>query len=69
MDEALAAVTRAVTWASNLVWGPWTIALLLGTGLYLTLRYRFIQLRRLPEALRRFMGGRATIGRALARKG
>lgn len=62
MDEALAAVTRAVTWASNLVWGPWTIALLLGTGLFLTLRYRFIQLRRLPEALRLLRGGRVGAG-------
>jgi AGCS family alanine or glycine:cation symporter len=46
------ALTGAVTWASNLVWGPWTVALLLGTGVFLTLRYRFVQLRRLPEALR-----------------
>lgn len=45
-------LTRAVTWASNLVWGPWTIALLLGTGVFLTLRYRFPQLSRLREALR-----------------
>jgi AGCS family alanine or glycine:cation symporter len=44
--------TRAVTWASDLVWGPWTVALLLGTGVFLTLRFRFVQLRRLPEALR-----------------
>jgi AGCS family alanine or glycine:cation symporter len=45
-------LTGAVTWASNLVWGPWTIALLLGTGVFLTLRFRFVQIRRLPEALR-----------------
>ena len=47
----LESVTRGITWASNLVWGPWTIALLLGTGVFLTLRYRFVQLRRFPEAL------------------
>jgi len=46
------ALTRAVNWASNAVWGPWTIALLLGTGVFLTLRYRFVQLTRLPEVLR-----------------
>jgi len=45
-------LTRAVTWASHFVWGPWTIALLFGTGILLTLRYRFVQLVRLPEALR-----------------
>lgn len=45
-------VTQGITWASNFVWGPWTIALLLGTGVFLTLRYRFVQLRRFPEALR-----------------
>ncbi len=44
--------SRAVTWTSNAVWGPWTIALLFGTGLYLTLRFRFVQVRRLGEALR-----------------
>lgn len=45
-------LTRAVTWASHFVWGPWTIALLFGTGILLTLRYRFVQLVRLREALR-----------------
>lgn len=45
-------LTRGVVWASNAVWGPWTVALLLGSGVFLTLRYRFPQLLRLPEALR-----------------
>jgi alanine or glycine:cation symporter, AGCS family len=45
-------LTRVVVGASNAVWGPWTIALLLGTGVFLTLRYRFVQIRRLPEAVR-----------------
>ena len=58
-DESLTAVTQAVTWASNLVWGPWTIALLLGTGLFLTFRYRFIQIRRLGDAFRMLRGGGA----------
>jgi AGCS family alanine or glycine:cation symporter len=38
--------------ASDLVWGPWTYGLLLATGLFLTLRYRFIQVTRFPEAVR-----------------
>ena len=41
----------AVIWASDAVWGPWTPALLLGTGVFLTLRYRCVQLTRLREAL------------------
>jgi AGCS family alanine or glycine:cation symporter len=50
----LETITRAVATASNLVWGPWTIALLFGTGLFLTFRYRFVQVTRLGEALRSF---------------
>ncbi|MFN7962752.1 MAG: amino acid carrier protein [Thermoanaerobaculia bacterium] len=52
---------RAVGWASGVVWGPWTVALLLGSGLYLTLRFRFVQLLRLPEALRA-LGGKGSGG-------
>jgi AGCS family alanine or glycine:cation symporter len=43
---------RAILWASDFVWGPWTLALLLGAGLFLTLRYRFAQVRLFPEAAR-----------------
>jgi len=43
---------RAILWGSDFVWGPWTIALLLATGLFLTLRYRFVQVVRFPEAFR-----------------
>lgn len=50
----LETITRAVATASNLVWGPWTIALLFGTGIFLTFRYRFVQVTRLGEALRSF---------------
>ena len=35
----------------NLVWGPPLLILLVGTGLYLTLRLGFIQIRHLPLAL------------------
>ena len=54
MPEGLAAfldaLSRAVHVASDLVWGPWTMALLLGSGLFLTLRYRFVQVTRFREA-------------------
>jgi len=45
-------VRAAIFWVSNAVWGPWTIALLLGTGLFLTIRLRFVQIVRFPEAVR-----------------
>jgi AGCS family alanine or glycine:cation symporter len=50
----LGPIHQTIQIASDLVWGPWTIALLLGTGLWLTIRYRFVQIRLLGEALRRF---------------
>ncbi|UTV26548.1 alanine/glycine:cation symporter family protein [Photobacterium atrarenae] len=43
----------------NLVWGPPLLILLVGTGLYLTLRLGFIQLRHLPLALRYLFSGNA----------
>jgi alanine or glycine:cation symporter, AGCS family len=45
-------VRAAIFWASGAVWGPWTAALLLGTGIFLTLRYRFVQVTRFREAAR-----------------
>src|SRR5258708_28212860 len=48
---AAAALTAAVLWTSDLVWGWWTMALLLGTGLFLSIRYRFVQITRFREAL------------------
>lgn len=43
---------RAIVWASDFVWGPWMLVLLLGAGLFLTFRYRFVQVRLFPEAAR-----------------
>ncbi|MDY7232453.1 alanine/glycine:cation symporter family protein [Hyalangium rubrum] len=45
-------IRKAIFWASDFVWGPWTMALLLGAGLFLTFRYRFVQVTRFPEAAR-----------------
>jgi AGCS family alanine or glycine:cation symporter len=44
-------LARAVFVASDLVFGPWTIAFLFGAGLFLTLRFRFVQLVHWREAL------------------
>ena len=40
----------------NLVWGVPALVLILGVGVYLTVRTRLIQLRLLPEAIRDFLG-------------
>jgi alanine or glycine:cation symporter, AGCS family len=68
-------LTRAITWLSDGVWGPWNTAfgqvpgplvlLLLGVGLFLTLRFRVVQVRRFREAVRtiipRQTGGRGVL--------
>lgn len=36
----------------SMVWGPWLLILLLGTGILFTLRLGFIQIAKLPLALR-----------------
>ena len=44
---------------NELLWGPGTLALLLGTGVFLTLRMRFLPWRRLGFALRSALGREA----------
>lgn len=46
------AVRVAILRAADLVFGPWTVALLLLSGVFLTLRLRFVQVLRFREALR-----------------
>jgi AGCS family alanine or glycine:cation symporter len=46
-----ALLARLVVGAADAVFGPWTIALLLGTGLFLSVRFRFVQLRHFGDAL------------------
>jgi AGCS family alanine or glycine:cation symporter len=41
---------------------PWVVVILLGSGLFLSLRYRFVQIARLPEALRVMVGRRSGTG-------
>jgi alanine or glycine:cation symporter, AGCS family len=68
-------LARAITWLSDGVWGPWNtpagqvpgplVLLLLGVGLFLTLRLRIVQVRRFPDAVRtiipRQAGGRGVL--------
>jgi alanine or glycine:cation symporter, AGCS family len=55
LASAGAALARFVFRASDLVYGPWTIALLLAIGLYMTVRFRVVQVRRFRDALRSFV--------------
>lgn len=41
---------------NNVVWGPITLFLIVGTGIYLTIRLRFLQIRDLPYALKLTFG-------------
>ncbi len=43
----------------DLVWGPWLLMLLTGTGIYLLLKLRFLPFRNLGKALRYALGGEA----------
>jgi AGCS family alanine or glycine:cation symporter len=50
----------AIDFVSNAVWGPWTMALLLGTGVFLTVRLRFVQVVRFREAVRAMVPAQAS---------
>ena len=41
---------------SNIVWGPWSLGLLLGTGAYLMFKMRFLPIRNLGYALKCVVG-------------
>jgi AGCS family alanine or glycine:cation symporter len=45
-------VRAAIFWLSDAVWGTWTILLLLGTGLFLTIRLRFVQIIHFKDAVK-----------------
>ncbi len=55
----------AILWAADAVYGPWTIALLFGTGLFLSIRLRFVQVTRFREALRTVWPREAGAGRGV----
>jgi AGCS family alanine or glycine:cation symporter len=53
-------IRQAIDVASNFVWGPWTLALLLGTGVFLTVRLRFVQVLRFRDGLRAMIPAQAS---------
>jgi AGCS family alanine or glycine:cation symporter len=49
---------RIIRLLASLVWGPQTVAMLLGTGIFLTLWLRFIQIRRMRLSFRLISGSK-----------
>ncbi len=69
--EILAGVSlaRAVEYLDDLVWGPWMLVLLLGSGCYLMLRLDLLPLKNLKFALKcAFGGGPAEKGKVKGKK-
>jgi AGCS family alanine or glycine:cation symporter len=52
----LSSLANAIQTTADWLYVPVLLVLLLGSGLFLTIRYRLVQLRRLPEAFRVFIG-------------
>ncbi len=55
MDSIQSVLTKTADWA----WGPATMALILGTGLYLTIGLRGISITRIPESFRLLLSSEA----------
>lgn len=51
-EIGMQAFAAFMDWLNGVVWGPFMIGLLVGTGIYLTFRLRFIQVRYLVRGLR-----------------
>ena len=45
-------MTELITTINGWAWGPLMLALLLGTGLYLSVGLRFMTIRKIPAGLR-----------------
>ncbi|HRB13920.1 MAG TPA: alanine:cation symporter family protein, partial [Vicinamibacteria bacterium] len=56
IDDLNHAWAEPIARASDFVFGPWTIALLFGVGLFLTIRLGFVQFVHFGAALRAFFG-------------
>ena len=53
-------MTEFIEELNGLVWGPAMLALLLGTGIYLTIGLRFMPLRRIPDGIKLLLRGRSS---------
>ncbi|MBD5627762.1 MAG: sodium:alanine symporter family protein [Desulfovibrio sp.] len=66
----MTALTQWVTDVNSFLWGTlFLIPLLCGTGLFYTLRLRFVQVRKFGLALRYLMGGASLFGRRADKRG
>jgi AGCS family alanine or glycine:cation symporter len=52
-----AAISAAIQATADALFVPWLIILLFGSGLFLTLRFRVVQVRRFRDAVRSFVSG------------
>lgn len=55
--------------ADNLVWGPWMLILLLGTGCYLMIKLHFLPLKNLRNALKYVFGDKSVKGKNKGKNG
>ena len=55
--------------ADNLVWGPWMLILLLGTGCYLMIKLHFLPLKNLRNALKYVFGDKSDKGKSKGKNG
>ncbi len=68
-------LARAITWTTDAVWGPWRtpigqvpgplVILLMGVGIFLTVRLRFVQLVRFRQASRTMVPRQPSTGRGV----
>ncbi|MFT6957941.1 MAG: AGCS family alanine or glycine:cation symporter [Halieaceae bacterium] len=56
-------MTELITAVNEVAWGPVMLALLLGTGIYLSLGLRFLTIRKIPLALKLLVQGRKGNGK------
>ena len=52
LQVILQELNRFITWFDQVVWGPPLIILILSTGIYLSVRMGFLQIRHLGKALK-----------------
>jgi AGCS family alanine or glycine:cation symporter len=75
LSSSLPGFAAVIDWLNRIVWGPWTtpvgeipgplFVLLLGVAIFLTVRLRFVQIVRLPQAIRLAFAPRPGVGRGV----
>jgi AGCS family alanine or glycine:cation symporter len=60
MSELLKTLADAIQLVADRLFMPWIVGVLFGTGIFLTIRYRFVQVVRFGDALRGMVGRRSS---------